>query len=423
VLKQRVFQIAAGYEDANDAKTLRDAPLVKLLLDRLPETGAPWASQPTMSRFDNRVSRTDLSRMTVALFHQCIASSATPPRGIVLAVDDTEAPVHGGQEQARFVGSDGGYGFLPCHGYAGLSGRLSTTMLQAKRCTGAQMLAVLKRLGTRLRHAWPDTLLLCRGESHFASPAGMPWIAAQSELHYVTGLTSHAVLKARACEVVEQGTRASARWGRTGTRLHATRSQAQTWARPRRVVITVAVSAQGGNTRCVVTAMEQARTKVLSQNISCARGQADNAMKEHKLSRKADRTSCHRFKAQQVRVLWHAAASVLLATLRREVLRTTPWASAPMETSQFRVLKRGARVQEGKDGLTMSLPSACPVAPGWRRSLPLLTEGRPPSRAGEPYRARRRCKGPGLVVSPRGRRGCRGPAGHTAPDWCRARTT
>jgi len=104
LIKQRVFQIAAGYEDANDANTLRDDPIFTLMLDRLPETGAPLASQPTISRFANRISRTELSRLALVLLHQFIASYVTPPKVIVLDVDDTEDPVHGQQEQARYDG-------------------------------------------------------------------------------------------------------------------------------------------------------------------------------------------------------------------------------------------------------------------------------------------------------------------------------
>src|SRR6266852_1897615 len=100
--KQRIFHIAAGYEDANDANTLRHDPIFKLLLDRLPETGAPLASQPTLSRFENRVSRTELSRMARVFVDQFIASYARPPKLIVLDFDDTEDPVHGEQEQARY---------------------------------------------------------------------------------------------------------------------------------------------------------------------------------------------------------------------------------------------------------------------------------------------------------------------------------
>jgi len=372
LIKQRVFQIAAGYEDANDANTLRDAPIVKLMLDRLPETGAPLASQPTISRFENRLSRTELYRLALVLLHQFIASYATPPKVIVLDVDDTEAPVHGQQEQARYDGYYGGYCFLPLHVYEGLSGRLIPTLLKAKRFTGPQMLAVLKRLVKRLRQAWPETLVIVRGDSHFAYPEVMQWIEAQPRMGYVTGLTSNAVLQQLAQEVVEQATRAYVRSGQKVTRFHSTCYQAGTWSRPRRVVIKVEVSEQGINTRFVVTDLEHARTKVLYQKIYCARGQAENESKDHKLYVKSDRTSCHRFEANQLRLWLHSAAYVLLETLRREVLKTTQWAFATMETIQLRLLKLGARVQEFGQRIKISLPSSCPVAPVVRRTLTLL---------------------------------------------------
>jgi Transposase DDE domain group 1 len=372
LIKQRVFQIAAGYEDANDSNTLRDDPIFKLLLNRLPETGSSLASQPTLSRFENRVSRPELYRMALELLHQFIASYASAPKVIVLDVDDTEDPVHGGQEHARYDSYYGGYCFMPLHVYEGLSGRLITTILKAKRFTGAQMLAVLKRLVKRLRQVWPHTLLIVRGDSHFAYPEVMQWIEAQPSMGYVTGLTSNAVLQALAQEVVEQATRAYALSGHKVTRFHSTRYQAGTWSRPRRVVIKVEVSEQGINTRFVVTDLEQARTKVLYQKIYCARGQAENEIKDHKLYLKSDRTSCHRFEANQLRVLLHSAAYVLLETLRREVLKTTQGASATMETIQLRLLKVSARVQECEDRIMISCPSSCPVAPILRRSLTLL---------------------------------------------------
>src|SRR2546427_6891936 len=153
LLKQRVLQIAAGYEDANDATTLRHDPIFKLLLGRLPESGASLASQPTISRFENRVSRTELYRMARVLVEQFIASYRRPPKVIVLDVDDTEDPVHGEQEQARYDGYYGGYCFLPLHLYEGLSGRLITTILKAKRLTGAPMLAGFKTPGKRVFQA------------------------------------------------------------------------------------------------------------------------------------------------------------------------------------------------------------------------------------------------------------------------------
>lgn len=372
LLKQRVFQIAAGYEDANDANTLRHDPIFKLLLGRLPESGAPLASQPTISRFENRASRTDLYRLARVLVDQFIASYERAPKLIVLDFDDTEDPAHGQQEQVRYDGHDGGYCFLPLHVYEGLSGRLITTVFKAKRFRAAQLLAVLKRLVKHLRHAWPETLIVFRGDSHFTYPEVMQWIEGQAHLSYVTGLTGNAVLKQLAAEVVEQAKRAYARDGVKVTRFHTTRYQAGTWSQPRRVVIKVEVSAQGVNTRFVVTDLEQARTQVVYRQLYCARGQMENEIKDHKRYLKSDRTSCHRFEANQFRLLLHSAAYVLLDTLRREVLKGTPWARATMETLQLRLLKLGARVHEVAERIKISLPSSCPVAPVLRRSLTVL---------------------------------------------------
>jgi hypothetical protein len=168
-----------------------------VLRGRLPESGPPLASPPTISRFENRVSRTELSRLARVFVEQFIASYNRPPKLIVLDFDDTEDPAHGEQEYIRYDGYYGGYCFLPLHVYEGLSGRLITTIFKAKRCSGAQLLSVLQRLVKHLRHAWPETLIVFRGDSHFASPEVMQWIEAQANLHYVTGLTSNGVLQKR----------------------------------------------------------------------------------------------------------------------------------------------------------------------------------------------------------------------------------
>ena len=150
-----------------------------------------------------------------------------------------------------------------------------------------------------------------------------------------------------------------------GTRAHAVTRRVTRPGRggARRVVIKVAGSDQGVNTRLVVTDLEQARTTVLSRHIYGARGQAEKAIKDHKLSLQSDRTACHRFAAKQWRFLWHSAASVFLDTLRRDVFRVTPWAAATMATIQVRLRKLGARGQAFQHRLQISLPSSCPVAP------------------------------------------------------------
>jgi hypothetical protein len=234
---------------------------------------------------------------------QFITSYDKPPEVLVIDFDDTEEAVHGAQERARDNSHYGGYCFLPLHVYEGLSGRLITTILKAQRFTGAQLLSVWKRLVKRLRHAWPETLLIYRGDSHFAYPEVMQWSEAQPQRHSVTGSTSNKILQALAQDVVQQAKRAYQRLGRKVIRLHSTSYQAGTWCRKRRVVIKVEVSEQGVNTRFVVTDMEQARTQVLYRTIYGARGEAENDIKEHKGYLKAERTACHRFEANQLRLV------------------------------------------------------------------------------------------------------------------------
>src|SRR5215216_3391560 len=67
LIRQRVFQIACGYEVQDDADTLRTDPLLKLVCGRLPETGPDLASQPTFSRLENAIDRRTCYRLAVAL--------------------------------------------------------------------------------------------------------------------------------------------------------------------------------------------------------------------------------------------------------------------------------------------------------------------------------------------------------------------
>ncbi len=102
LIKQRVFQIACGYEDANDSNDLRSDPGLKAACQRLPLTGDDLASQPTMSRLENSVSRTDLYRIGLALLETFIESYDQPPRKIILDIDDTDDATHGAQQLSLF---------------------------------------------------------------------------------------------------------------------------------------------------------------------------------------------------------------------------------------------------------------------------------------------------------------------------------
>ena len=302
LLPQRGFPMAAGAEEANAAHTRRHA--------RRPAPAAPVASPPPRARCAPRVSRPALSRLARVLLAPWGASSDRPPPRLGLAGDAPEAPAPGEQEQGRDEGSEGGDGVLPRHVEAGLWGRRIPPICQATRCTGAQRLAVVTRLGTRRRHAGPETLLLGRGASHGAAPAGRPWSEEPPDRREGTGWTSQRVVTAVARAVGAQAQRAYAREGGKRTRGHAPQSPAGTGSRWRRVGLQGEGSAHGVHTRGVGTALEPARPQGLSPHRDCARGQADHARTAPPRSRPAARPACHRCEAKPGRGLGPAAAAV-----------------------------------------------------------------------------------------------------------------
>ena len=171
LVKQRVFQMACGYEDANDCNTLREDPGFKAACDRLPLSGADLASQPTMSRFENRISRTDLYRIAKAFAEVFVASYEEPPEAILLDIDDTEDKVYGSQQLSLFNAYFNGYCYQPLHIYEGQTGKLITTVLRpGRRPTGKEIVTILKRVIAYLHRAWPDVAILLRGDAHFSCP-------------------------------------------------------------------------------------------------------------------------------------------------------------------------------------------------------------------------------------------------------------
>ena len=204
LLRQRVFQIACGYEDANDCDVLCGDPGFKAACDRLPQGDNDLSSPPTMSRFENRIGRSDLYRIAVAFADAFIASYARPPKAIILDIDDTEDPVHGAQQMALFNGYFKSWCYQPLHINEVRRGRLVTTILRpGARPTGKQIAAILKRLVVHLRRVWPKTAIILRGDGHFSCPEVHDFCTGHG-LSFILGLTANERLKALAKATIEQ---------------------------------------------------------------------------------------------------------------------------------------------------------------------------------------------------------------------------
>lgn len=361
LMRQRVFQIALGYEDANDANTLRTDPALKASCERLPLTGTDLASQPTLSRFENACSRTDVMRMAYALGDIFVASFPEPPQQIVLDIDDTQDVVHGGQQLALFNAYHREYSFQPLHIYDGLTGRLITAVLRPGRTpSGEEIVAILKRVVTHLRRAWPQVQILLRGDGHFSCPEVHAYCQAH-QVWFVLGQGTNTKLKELAEPTLQQ---ARDLWEAKGEKVRLFTEfdyQAGTWEEPLRVVAKAEISAQGENLRFVTTNLVSSRPSFIYDQVYAMRGRMENFIKNHKTHLASDRTSCHSFEANQMRLLLHSAAYMLLHAFQQLCLHVTQWEQAYFDTLQNRLLKVAARVVEWRTVVRFHFPTPFPL--------------------------------------------------------------
>jgi len=384
LLTQRVYQIACGYPDVNDCDILRQDPALQLAVDQVPDRTAPLASQPTMTRLENTPSRPQLYRMAAAFVDVFLQSYAEPPEVIVLDCDETDSAVYGQQQLALFNGYYGHRCYQPLHVYEGLSGKLITTLLRpGHRPSGAEIVVYLRRIVARLRAAWPETLILVRGDQHYGAPALYDWIAAQPHVCSITGFPVHQWLRndPRIQRLIQAVETHYARSGEPRTRYASWAYQAATWSHARKLVVKVEMTTTGRlNLRAITTDCWQARGRVLYEQVYCARGQDEQYIKDHKRYLQSDRASCHRFEANQFRLFCMSAAYVLLQALRAEVCGGTRWAKATMATLQQHLLKIGARIRVLKTRIKVQLPAAYPWPVDLARVLGIFTHLR--ARAG-----------------------------------------
>jgi len=360
MIRARLFAIACGYEDCDDLDSLRFDPALKLACGRLPESGCDLMSQPTLSRLENAPSWRELGRMGLSLIDLFCDSFARVPERIVLDIDDTSDAVHGGQQLALFNAHYDEYCFQPIHIFEAATAKPVLSLLRpGKRPSGAEAARILRHVITRIRRNWPRVEITVRGDGHYGTPEVMEFLENQG-CGYVLGLPGNARLGEIGQPWCEDVATRRARGGKDKLRrFFQTAYQANSWLRARRVVARVEATPKGSDIRFIVTNLS-GRAKLLYGRVYCARGRAENMIKEHKLYTKSDRTSCHRWEANQFRLFLHTGAYWLLHQLRQAAPRRSPWRLATFETLRRAFLKIAVRVEELKSRIRIALPSAYP---------------------------------------------------------------
>jgi hypothetical protein len=361
IIRFRLLMIAAGYEDGNDANGLRIDPIFKMAHDLAP-SDRELCSQSTISRLENLPDARALLRMGRAMIDLYCESFRQVPKRITLDIDDTFDAAHGGQQLRLFNAYYDDYGFQPIVVFDG-EGRFITTVLRpAKRPGGKEIRAFLRRLLRAIRTNWPNTQILLRADSHYCCPEVLDWCRANG-LDYILGVAPTTTLR-RHIEGLEASTKvrfeAAPKDGKA-RRFKEFFDGAASWSRVERIIARIEVGAEGPDTRFIVTNLKVGNARALYEDVYCRRGQAENHIKSWKTHLAADRTSCTKATANQLRLFLHAGAYWLMWGLRVSMPKRSVWRVAQFDTLRLHLIKVAARVDEMKTMIRVHLPTSCPA--------------------------------------------------------------
>ena len=376
LIRQRVFGLACGYADCNDAARLADDVIHKLVVGRDPIAGPALASQATLSRFENAVGWPELRDLAHGLADLVIAHHRRRLKGratrITIDLDPTDDPTHGQQELAFFNGHYDTWCYLPVVATVTFNEEAAQYAVaavlragNAPATRGAQ--GILRRLLGKLRAAFPAAVVRVRLDGGFAHPKLFAFLERQ-QVEYVVAMASNARLEKRIRRLMGRARMRSKATGRTEHLYGETRYAARSWQRKRRVIMKAEVVRHPGrdpknNPRFVVTNLPDPPEAVYT--LYCQRGDVENRLKELHHGLELDRTSCSRFLANQFRVLLTLAAYILFQELRRRAAGTD-CAAAQVTTLRERLIKLAVWVERSARRIVLHLPLTFPWLPTWR---------------------------------------------------------
>jgi DDE family transposase len=380
MLRSRVLAIAAGYPDCNDLDSLRGDPALKMSCGQCAKSGANLASQPTLSRYENRLTRDGLIAMSVALAETVISQLPAGTKSVIVDLDATDDPCHGQQEFEGFNRYYDNHCYLPM--LVQVTDQEGTqwpigALLRPGRCSPlAGVPTLLRRLVRMLRARFPGIDIVVRGDSAFGCKDMLKCLLAL-KVRFVLGIPANAVLTRMAASAVEKCVRMSKQEGE-GCRVYGSfMYQAASWKRAVRVVVKVENVRGEPNARYVVTNLWHTASEPIYK-LYCGRGDYENRIKELKLDLYSGRTSCHRFLANQGRLLMHLAAQVLW-TIARRAAAGTSWATMQVGTLHLQLIKVAARVTESTRRIRVSLCGSYPHAQSWHNLYQKLGSPAPAS--------------------------------------------
>jgi len=366
-VRQRVYQIALGYEDQNDADRLRGDPLLRTACDRLPEDGRGLSSQATLSRLEHAVSAREvvlIQRWLEQVYVDTLAPSTTL---VVLDVDGTSDPTHGQQPLSFFQAHYDCSMYYPHLVFDGEGRLVSVRLRPGNAGNNRYACPMLVRIIRAIKKRCPNAQVLVRGDSGFCSPrllAELERLGSElGDVEYVIGFERNPKI-VREIEPFLENVRAQAEAASGPCRAFTSlQYQTQSWRRPRHIVVKAEHLVGKSNPRFLVTSCADLPPRLIYEVLYCQRGDAENRIKDFKRALKGDRLSCTTYVANAFRLILHAVAYLLLDALRDRVVALEPQKPRPQfDTLRLMLLKVGAHVTQSVRRIVVALPRSFPRA-------------------------------------------------------------
>jgi len=354
MLAQRVYALCCGWEDVCDHNVLRRDLALQTAVGRADDL----ASGPTLSRLETSATAEHASALNAVLVDSFIASHAKAPKELVLDIDATHMPLHGAQERSHFHRYYDNYCYLPLYVFSGQD-VLACVLRPSSRDPASVLSALVKLIAKRLRQAWPQVRLIVRADSGFCRAQALRRFDRWG-VHYIIGLQKNVLLQQRVEFAELMLAEAYEAAGAKQRLIDEFSYGARTWDRERRVIARLEHGDQGANPRFVVTSLE-GDAVALYEQLYCARGEAENRIKEAQIDLFGRRASCHRFAANQLRLLLAALAYTLMINQRRLALRGTELERACTATIRTKLLKIGAAIVRNTRRVRVLLASQHPL--------------------------------------------------------------
>ena len=365
-VQQRVFQILGGYEDCNDADSLRNDPMFKAVCGRDTNDGMGLSSQPTLSRFENVMTGRSIRQAVEVLEDDYVARLAPDTQRVILDVDSTDDPTHGAQQLSFFHGYYDQHMYHPVLVFDG-EGQLVTARLRPGNAHGARgATSLLTGLIRRIKKRFPVCHILVRGDSAFSLPKILDRLEQLDrelgDVDYVIGIGKNDVLLRHAKQAMDFAAQLFADGVKHVRHFTSTTYAAKTWSEERHVVIKAEYTEQGANTRFVVTSLRYVEPRALYDVAYCGRGECENRIKDFKNALMADRLSCSRFVPNFFRLILHTVAYRLMYELRLAAKTVgSELGSAQMDTLRLRLIKVAAQVTQSVRRILIRLPRSFPL--------------------------------------------------------------